>query len=162
MCSERHANGRSLYVTSKTVGIMSLHSTCNISAAASRRFKRWKRLSLSIPYRVTENEMTQSVFKPSNTTLQRFDSVVLRAHRHLVNVLTHFTKHASELVLTFQQILTCICENTLQFQTNVRNNRFKYYDKGYLVARLSIGQLFVMQICCSRSVSRSNVYSANM
>lgn len=90
-----------------------------------------------------------------------FDSVVLREDRHLVNVLTHFMKHPSELALTFQQILKYICENTLKFQTNVRNNRFKYYDKGYLVAWLSIGQMFVMQIRNSRSVSRSNVCSAN-
>lgn len=90
-----------------------------------------------------------------------FDSVVLREDRHLVNVLTHFMKRASELALTVQQILKYICENTLQFQTNVRNNRFKYYDKGYLVASLSIDQMFVMQICSSRSVSRSNVHSTN-
>jgi len=70
-------------------------------------------------------------------------------------------KRASELALTVQQILKYICENTLQFQTNVRNNRFKYYDKGYLVASLSIDQMFVMQICSSRSVSRSNVHSTN-
>jgi hypothetical protein len=33
--------------------------------------------------------------------------------------------------------------------------------KEYLVARLSIGQMFVKQIGSSRSVRRSNVYSAN-
>jgi len=115
---------------------------------------------LCVPYRVTENEMIQSVYKPSNTPLQRFDSVVLRADRHLVNMPTHFIKHASELALTVQQILKYICENTLQFKTNLKNNRFKYYDKGYLVARLSIGQMFVMQLGSCRSVLRSNVYSA--
>jgi hypothetical protein len=105
--------------------------------------------------------MTQSVYKPSDTPLQRFDSVVLRAERHLVNVLTHFIKRASELALTVQQILKYTFENTVQFKTNLRNNRFKYYDKGYLVARLSIGQMLVMHIGSSRSVNRSNVYSAN-
>ena len=79
----------------------------------------------------------------------------------MVNVLTSFIKHASELALAVQQILKYICENTLQFKTNLRNNVVTYYGKGYLVARLSIGQMFVMQISSSRSVSRSNVYSAN-
>jgi hypothetical protein len=37
---------------------------------------------------LTENEMTQSGYKPSNTPLQRFDSAVLREGRHLVKVLT--------------------------------------------------------------------------
>jgi len=37
---------------------------------------------------LTENEMTQSGYKPSNTLLQRFDSAVLREGRHLVKVLT--------------------------------------------------------------------------
>jgi hypothetical protein len=105
--------------------------------------------------------MTPSVYKLSNTPVQRFDSVVLRADRHLVNAITLFIEHASELALTVQQILKYICGNTLQFKTNRRNNRFKYYDKGYVVARLSIGQMFVMQIGSSRSASRSNVYSAN-
>jgi hypothetical protein len=105
--------------------------------------------------------MIQSLYKPSDTPLQRFDSVVLRVDRHLVNVLKHFIKHASELALRVQQILKDICEHTLQFKTNLRNKRFKYYDKGYLVAGLSISQMFGMKIGSSRSASRSNVHSAN-
>jgi hypothetical protein len=54
----------------------------------------------------------------------------------LVNVLTHFIKHASALALTVQQILEYICESTLQLKTNLRNNRFKYYDKEHLAAIL--------------------------
>ena len=94
----------------------------------------------------------------------------------MVNVLTHFIKKiASELALTVQQTSKYICKNTLQLKTNLRNNRFKYYDKEYLVARLSIGQMFVKQIAVemsvvqmfiaqisrSMTVSRSNIFSAN-
>jgi hypothetical protein len=53
---------------------------------------------------LTENEMTQSGYKASNSPLQRFDSAVLREDRHLFNVLTHFIERLSELYLTVQQI----------------------------------------------------------
>lgn len=82
----------------------------------------------------------------------------LREGRHLVNMLKHFTKHATDLALTIQQILKHICENTLQLKINLRNNIFNYNGKEYIVARLSICQMFVMQIGSSKS--RSNVYSA--
>jgi hypothetical protein len=80
--------------------------------------------------------MTRSGYKPSNIPLQRFDSIVLKADRHLVNVLTYVIKYRSELALTGQPISKYICENTLQLKTNLRNKRFKYYDKEYLVAKL--------------------------